>query len=219
MPVAHVPSGFHLAWIGKTGIAVVDGFCTPDEVSRLAKCSASGDIVNEQLLFRNDVDFSRIVARASMLLGLPAGFDTITIRRSPGSHRRVNHERSPFVVLLNLPDSNVAATPEVRFPGLNTQIALSTGRAIVFRGANHGAEPDEETRNELLWEAADTPMRILELELGHQQIVIDAKRKLGSPQADRGQALTGTEALPFGAVAPGDVLPDSDYAKAFRHMQ
>lgn len=232
-PLSDIPDGFRVHRVGKTGICLVDGFCTSGEAGMIiekARPLLSRSGVNEggktvssggrtsatALVFdqgRQDPDLLPVMRRAAMLVGLPyTHAEAVFVTRySEGEFYKAHvdygdnfHVDRLYTVLIYLNDLADDQGGGTVFPYLKVGVRPRLGRAVSWTNMN----PDGSVH-------AETAHAAMPVENGGEKWTIqlwfhayEMFRSSGTVDrqsgACEGVALTGSEALPEGAwIAAG----------------
>ena len=243
-PLALLPDGFEVHWAGKTGIAIVENFCSHDEadylISRAGKRLTDSRITidNKQIKdpyrksqtaivfdpYNKDPAVLRVVQRAAMLLGIPADHveSVYVTRYRSGEYYKVHHDAYEgfdgdrlYTTLIYLNDMKEEEGGGTVFEKLNVGVRPKCGRAVMWTNTNPDGTQHPEVVHEALPVAPGAEKWVIQLWFRKYKMIAVPKTSFDTPQAKRGLPLRGDEKLPAGAWAPGQVEPDSDYAKAF----
>ena len=243
-PLALLPDGFEVHWVGKTGIAIVENFCSRDEadylISRAGKRLTDSRITidNKQIKdpyrksqtaivfdpYNKDPAVLRVVQRAAMLLGIPADHveSVYVTRYRSGEYYKVHHDAYEgfdgdrlYTTLIYLNDMKEEEGGGTIFEKLNVGVRPKCGRAVMWTNTNPDGTQHPEVAHEALPVAPGAEKWVIQLWFRKYKMIAVPKTSFDTPQAKRGLPLKGDEKLPAGAWAPGQVEPDSDYAKAF----
>lgn len=243
-PLAYLPDGFCINWAGETGVAIVDNICTPDEakylISRAAKKLTDSRITvgNKQIKdpyrksqtaivfdpYNKDPEVVRVAGRASMLLGVPTDHveSVYVTRYRAGEYYKAHHDAYEgfdgdrlYTVLIYLNDLRDEDGGGTIFEKLNIGVRPKCGRAVIWTNTNPDGSRHPETIHEALPVNGDAVKWVIQLWFRKYKMIDVPQGTFDSPHFRRGRALQGDEELPPGAWAPGQVAPDSDFAKAF----
>jgi prolyl 4-hydroxylase len=174
-PLHHLPDGFRISVVGKTGIRVIDNFCTQDEADylidkarkRLAKSRVvvdgkaifdSGRTSSHAVVFHRfeqDSVVLPIVARGAMLAGVPVDqAEQIYVSRyGPGELYHGHYDFSDdfmtthrlCTMLIYLNDLAENQGGATYFRDLNVAIRPRRGRAVCWTNTNPDGSPHKET--------------------------------------------------------------------------
>ena len=243
-PIAFIPDGFSVIQAGTTGLNIVENFCTAAEAGYLIEC-ARDKLYDSRITINNkaikddyrtsqtamvfdphnkDPKVLPILYRAGMLLGLPfTNIETVFVTRYLEGEYYKAHEDfyegfdgdRLYTVLIYLNDMEPDQGGGTVFERLNIGVKPKLGRAVIWTNTNPDGSNHPETRHEALPVENGGEKWVVQLWFRKYTMIAVPESSLVSPQATRGIPLTGDEALPEGAWAPGEVAPDSAYAKAF----
>jgi len=243
-PLVLLPDGFEVHWAGKTGIAIVENFCSRDEadylISRAGKRLTDSRITigknqvkdpyrksQTAIIFdpyNKDPAVLRVIQRAAMLLGIPADHveSVYVTRYRSGEYYKVHHDAyegfdgdrlyTTLIYLNNMKEEEGGGTV---FEKLNVGVRPKCGRAVMWTNTNPDGTKHPEVVHEALPVAPGAEKWVIQLWFRKYKMIAVPKSSSDTPQAKLGLPLKGDEKLPAGAWAPGQVEPDSDYAKAF----
>ncbi len=243
-PLFHLPDGFSVSWVGKTGIAVADNFCTREEADfiiknarqklrdslitidkkqvkdgyRTSKTAVMFDPSNQ------DPTVLPFLYRAGMLLGLPhTHVETVLATRyASGEYYKAHEDFYPgfdgdrlYTVLIYLNDLTEQQGGGTVFEKLNLGVTPKLGRAVIWTNQNPDGSNHPETRHEALTVEPGAEKWIIQLWFRNYKMIDVPKNLIATPQTRTGTPVSGDEALPAGAWAPGEISPDSPFGKAF----
>jgi prolyl 4-hydroxylase len=243
-PLPLLPNGFKICWAGKTGVAIVENFCTQDEaeylISRAGKRLVDSRItVNNQQIkdpyrksqtaivfdpYNKDPAVLRVVTRGAMLLGIPADHveSVYVTRYQAGEYYKVHHDAYEgfdgdrlYTVLIYLNDLTEEQGGGTVFEKMNIGVRPKCGRAVIWTNRNPDGSVHPEAMHEAMPVAEGSVKWVIQLWFRGYKMIAVPKTSFDTPQAKRGLPLKGDEELPQGAWAPGKVEPDSDFGKAF----
>jgi hypothetical protein len=243
-PLALLPDGFVINWAGATGIAIVDNFVTREEAEYLVARASEG-LTDSQITVGNkrikdsyrtsqtaivldpnhmDPAVIVIVRRAAMLLSLPASHveSVYVTRYRGGEYYKAHQDAYPgfdgdrlYTALVYLNDLAEDAGGGTVFEKLNVGVRPKCGRAVVWTNKNQDGTTHPESLHEALPVAPGAVKWVIQLWFRSYPMMAVPPVSSDNPQARCGTPLQGNEALLDGVLAPGQVAPDSDYAKAF----
>jgi len=177
--LSYLPDGFTIRKIGETGVAVVDGFCTPEEAqavidlarSRLIPSAvqvdgkfvlAEGRQSDTALVFgpkNPDPALLPFACRAAALTGLPyTHLEGVYVTRYGEGGRYNEHvdygdnfkvDRL-YTVLLYLNDMDISQGGATAFPNLNIEVQPRIGRAVSWTNMNPDGSAHFETSHAAL---------------------------------------------------------------------
>jgi prolyl 4-hydroxylase len=242
-PFIHLPNDFSVSWAGKTGIAIADNFCTPEEANYLIENARQR--LNDSLItldgkqIKDDYRTSQtavmfhpnlkdpailpLLYRAGMLLGLPATHvETIFVTRyRAGEYYKRHDDGYPgfdgdrlYTVLIYLNDLSEEQGGGTLFEKLNLGVRPKLGRAVTWSNKNPDGSYHSEYSHEAMPVAEGAEKWIVQLWFRSYKL-IDLPESTPAAFTEAGQPLAGTEALPDGTWAPGEVSADSPYGRAF----
>lgn len=243
-PLVHLPDGFTVEHVGSTGISLVENFCTPDEARAIVDASRDRlrasriTVNNEQVLddYRTSQTASvfdprnkepavvPLLYRAAMLLGVPATHaeNVFVTRYGEGEYYKAHQDFYPgfdgdrlYTVLIYLNDLRDDQGGGTVFADLNVGVRPRLGRAVIWTNTNPDGSHHPETRHEALPVTNDGEKWAIQLWFRAYELLDIPARMATTPQTRPGQALTGSETVPSGAWAVGEVDPDSPWARAF----
>lgn len=243
-PLVFLPDGFSIHWAGKTGIAIADNFCTPDEAQYLIERARARlrdsriTIDNKQIKdayrtsktaivfdpYDKDPAVLPLLYRAGMLLGLPhTHVETVFVTRyGSGEYYKAHEDFYPgfdgdrlYTVLIYLNDLTEDQGGGTVFEKLNIGVRPKLGRAVIWTNKNPDGSNHPESRHEALPVTADAEKWVIQLWFRNYKMIDVPKSAIATPQTETGQPLTGDEDIPAGAWAPGEVSADSPFGKAF----
>jgi len=243
-PLVFLPDGFCVNWAGKTGVAIVDNFCTPDEaeylIARAAKRLSDSRITidDKQVTdpyrksqtaivfdpYNKDPEVIRVAGRAAALLGVPTDHveSVYVTRYRAGEYYKAHHDAYEgfdgdrlYTVLIYLNDLGTSDGGGTVFEKLNIGVQPKCGRAVIWTNTNPDGSHHPETMHEALPVKGEAEKWVIQLWFRRYKMIDVPANFFDAPQTRRGKALKGDEVLPDGAWAVGDAGPDSDYAKAF----
>jgi len=177
--LSYLPDGFTIHKIGSTGVAVVDGFCTPEEaqaVIELARARLKPSTVQVEGKFvlaegrqsdtavvfgpRNpDPKLLPFACRAAALTGLPYTYleGVYVTRYGEGGHYNEHVDYGKdfkvdrlYTVLLYLNDMDVGQGGATAFPKLNIEVQPRVGRAVSWTNMNPDGSVHFETSHAAL---------------------------------------------------------------------
>lgn len=243
-PLALLPDGFTINWAGDTGIAIVDNFVTSEEAEYLIARASEG-LTDSQITIGNrrfkdsyrtsqtaivldpsymDPAIIVLVRRAAMLLSLPASHveSVYVTRYRGGEYYKAHQDAYPgfdgdrlYTALIYLNDLAEESGGGTVFEKLNVGVRPKCGRAVIWTNKNQDGTTHPETLHEALPVADGAVKWVVQLWFRSYPMLPIPPDSADNPQAKRGTPLQGNEALLDGVCAPGQVAPDSDYAKAF----
>ncbi len=243
-PLVWLPDGFTVRRAGDTGLVVVENFCTPDEAEYLINRAAgrlhdSRITIDDKAIkddyrtsqtamvfdpFNKDSAILPLLYRAGMLLGLPASHaETVYVTRyRENEYYKAHQDFFPgfdgdrlYTVLIYLNNLDETAGGGTVFEKLNVGVRPKLGRAVIWTNTNPDGSKHSETVHEALPVEPGYEKWVIQLWFRAYAMIGVPEKSVLSPQAARGIPLVGNETLPPGAFAPGDVAPDSPFAKAF----
>lgn len=243
-PLMHVPDGFTLSHVGKTGVSIVENFCTADEAQAIidkarVRLQASRITVgNKQILddYRTSQTASvfdpthmepavlPLLYRAAMLLGVPAQHaeSVFVTRYGEGEYYKAHEDFYEgfdgdrlYTVLIYLNDLQDDQGGGTVFERLNIGVRPRLGRAVIWTNTNPDGSRHPETRHEALPVSNGGEKWAIQLWFRAYPLLDIPPALITTPQNRPGQPLQGDEAIPAGAWAVGEVDPESPYAKAF----
>ena len=243
-PLGLLPNGFEIQWAGKTGIAIVENFCTREEadylIARTGKRLTDSQITvgNKRIKdsyrtsqtatvydpYNKDPAVLRVVTRAAMLLGLPASHveSVYVTRYLEGEYYKAHQDAYEgfdgdrlYTTLIYLNDLAEDEGGGTVFEKLNVGVRPRCGRAVMWANRSPDGSLHPEVMHEALPVTAGAVKWTIQLWFRNYKMIDTPKISFDAPQTKRGLPLTGEESLPAGAWAPGAVAPDSDYAKGF----
>jgi len=243
-PLMFLPDGFAVAHAGKTNLAIVENFCTPEEAQYLIdaarhKLQDSRITVNNQQIkddyrtsqtatvytpYQKDPTVLPLLYRAGMLLGMPySNVETIFVTRyQEGEYYKAHEDFYPgfdgdrlYTVLIYLNDLTDDQGGGTVFEKLNLGVSPKCGRAVIWCNTNPDGSNHPETRHEAMPVENGGEKWVIQLWFRNYKMIDIPAGNILSPQTKPGEALTGKEVLPPGAWAPGEVSPDSPFGKAF----
>jgi prolyl 4-hydroxylase len=174
-PLHHLPDGFQISLVGKTGIRVIDNFCTQEEADylinkareRLAKSRVvvdgkavfdSGRTSSHAVVFHRyeqDPAVMPIVARGAMLAGVPVdqAEQIYVTRYNPGELYHGHYDVSEdfmtthrlCTMLIYLNDLDENQGGATYFRDLNVAIRPRRGRAVCWTNTNPDGSIHKET--------------------------------------------------------------------------
>jgi hypothetical protein len=243
-PIAFLPDGFRITHGGKTGLSIVDNFCTPAEAGYLIDCARdklrdSRITINNKrikddyrtsqtaLVLDNKFKDPRIlplIYRASMLLGVPySNVESVYVTRyREGEYYKAHQDFYAgfdgdrlYTVLIYLNDLEPDQGGTTVFSKLNIGVKPKLGRAVVWTNTNPDGSNHEETSHEAMPVTNGGEKWAIQLWFRKYKMIGIPDLVVEAPQSQQGEPLKGDESLPAGAWAPGEVEPDSPYGKAF----
>jgi len=243
-PLMHLPDGFTVQRVGDTGLSLVENFCTEDEAQHLINVARERlrrsriTIDNKQVQddyrtsqtaivydpFVKDDVVIPLLHRAGMLLGLPAAnVETVFVTRyGDNEYYKAHQDFYPgfdgdrlYTVLIYLNDLDEDQGGGTVFEKLNIGVRPRLGRAVVWTNTNPDGSHHEETTHEALPVTNGGEKWAIQLWFRAYEMIEVPPGMIEAPQEKPGKPLSGSEALPAGAWAVGEVEPGSVYAKAF----
>jgi hypothetical protein len=243
-PLGLLPNGFEIQWAGKTGIAIIENFCTREEADYLIARSGKRltdsriTIGNKRIKdayrtsqtavvfdpYNKDPAVLRVVTRAAMLLGLPANHveSVYVTRYREGEYYKAHQDAYEgfdgdrlYTTLIYLNDMADDEGGGTVFEKLNIGVRPRCGRAVMWANTNPDGTRHPEVLHEALPVAPGATKWTIQLWFRNYKMIDTPRTSCDTPQTERGLPLTGEEILPAGAWAPGDVESDSDYGKGF----
>jgi hypothetical protein len=177
--LSFLPDGFTVHKIWQTGIAVIDGFCTPDEAQAIIalakdKLTPSGVQEKGKIVFaagrqsdtaqvfgpgNTDTVLLPIACRAAALVGLPyTHLEAVYVTRyQEGGHYNEHVDYGDhynidrlYTILLYLNDLDPAYGGGTAFPRLNIKVQPKLGRAVSWTNLNPDRSPHWETSHAAL---------------------------------------------------------------------
>jgi prolyl 4-hydroxylase len=174
--LSYLPDGFTVRRIARTGVSVVDNFCTPDEAQQVielarAKLAPRGVIINQKpVLFATRTSETATVFnemhqeprvlpllyRGAMLMGVPFDFiEPVGVTRyTEGQKFESHHDFSvgflgdrAYTLLVYLNDLEEGHGGETVFEDLNFAVRPRCGRAIAWTNKNPDGTVHRETRH------------------------------------------------------------------------
>lgn len=241
-PLVYLPDGFSVQPVAQTGLTMVERFCTPDEARHLIAEAgkrlrdsritiANQQVKNAYRTSKTAVVYDRFIQdpavvpllyRAAMLLGLPATHaETVFVTYySEGEYYKPHEDFYEgfdgdrlYTVLIYLNDLAEDQGGGTVFEHLNIGVKPRLGRAVIWTNTNPDGSHHPETRHEALPVENGGEKWVIQLWFRNYPLIPVAE--LPPPQATPGVALDGSEPLPDGAWAVGEVEPGSAYARAF----
>ena len=212
-----LPDGFVVRRLGNTGIRLIEQFCTADEAGRLIDAARarldliSADYAVDRVSETGCVSLSGegdhdplllpLVYRGAVLAGRP--YTTLTDIvigrvRAGDSAAMLPHVDGRHVVRVYLDAADGSAA---RFPRLNLAVTTRVGRALFWSSASADDARWLDIEEAVAGEASASRW-FLQLNFGDTTLRPDEQGSLNPPQARRGVALSGTEAMPAGVWAP-----------------
>jgi prolyl 4-hydroxylase len=177
--LSYVPDGFAIRRVGRTGVSVVDGFCTPEEAQAIIDIArdqlnpsavqvdgkfvlAEGRQSDTALVFgpkNRDPALLPIACRAAILTGLPyTHLEGVYVTRyGEGGHYNEHVDYGDdfnvdrlYTVLLYLNDMGLEQGGATAFPNLNIQVQPRVGRAVSWTNMNPDGSAHLETSHAAL---------------------------------------------------------------------
>ena len=228
--ISAVPDGFRIQPLAKTGITLVDNFCTPAEAALLidnargllARGNNAHAVVNDvavsgQLCLSgqdgDDPALLPLLYRAAILFGVSythvekiaagcVGSDpVVTIA---GHQAPTGFAETRHCVLVFLNEVPGDAGGETVFQGANVAISPRVGRAVCYSlSADHAAS--DYGIEESMPLSHNAQKWFIRIWLADRSLRSDTQGSINPPQARPGHALTGAEAAPEGVWAPQDI--------------
>ena len=174
--------------------------------------------------FNKDRAVLPLLYRAGMLLGLPCtNVETVYVTRYGEGEFYKAHEDfyagfdgdRLYTVLVYLNDLGPDQGGGTVFEKLKVGVNPKRGRAVIWTNTNPDGSYHQETRHEALPVKNGAEKWVIQLWFRKYPMIRIPDSLVDAPQTAKGEALTGSETLPEGAWAPGEVTPDSPYGKAF----
>lgn len=243
-PLAHLPDGFTVQRVGNTGLSVIENFCSAEE-ARLLIESARGKLRDSRITInhrqvKDDYRTSRtaivydsfnknssvvpLLYRAGMLLGLPAqNVETVFVSHyGEGEYYKAHEDFYEgfdgdrlYTVLIYLNDLEESQGGGTVFEKLNIGVRPKLGRAVIWTNTNPDGSNHAETRHEAMPVINGGEKWIVQLWFRAYGMINVPADIVSAPQIAPGAPLDGSEILPGGAWAVGEIVPDSVYDKAF----
>ena len=165
-----------------------------------------------------------LLYRAGMLLGLPyENVETVFVTRYREGEYYKAHEDfyagfdgdRLYTVLIYLNDLTPEQGGGTVFDKLNIGVSPRCGRAVIWCNTNPDGSHHPETRHEAQPVLQGAEKWVIQLWFRNYRMIDVPAENVLTPQTERGRPLQGSEELPPGAWAPGEVEPDSPFGKAF----
>lgn len=238
-PLHYLPAGFTVHTVARTGLRVVDNFCTREEAlyliekgrMQLKKSPVSddgratayqGQTSSHAVVFDGDHQDDRvlsIVARGAMLAGVPISHaEPVFIRRYTNGERYLGHydladnfltDHRLCTILVYLNDLSTEQGGATYFKDLNIAVRPMTGRAVIWTNMNPDGTTHMETVHAALPPQGDDAEKWV-IQLWFRPYQMHPVRNsLKKLQTRQGKPLTETDALP-----PGTWLPSGSGANA-----
>jgi hypothetical protein len=243
-PLAFLPHGFSIHRAGETGLYLVENFCTKEEAAFMIDSARDKlqdsriTIKNKQVVddyrtsqtamvfdpFNQDPAILPLMHRAGMLLGLPySNIETVYVTRyQEGEYYKAHHDfYEGFdgdrlnTVLIYLNDVQPDQGGGTVFEKLNIGVSPKVGRAVIWTNKNPNGSIHPEAVHEALPLKNGGEKWVIQLWFRNYKMIDVPETSILHPQTSKGIPLTGTEDIPSGAWAPGEITPDSPYGKAF----
>jgi hypothetical protein len=243
-PIAFLPDGFIVNHGCKTGLSIVDNFCTADEADYLID-SARDKLQDSLITIKNkrikddyrtsqtalvldnklkDPRILPLIYRAGMLLGLPyTNVESVYVTRYKEGEYYKSHQDfyagfdgdRLYTVLIYLNDLKPEQGGDTIFAKLNIGVKPKLGRAVIWTNTNPDGSTHEETSHEAMPVKNGGEKWAIQLWFRKYPMTGIPDLLVEAPQSRQGEPLKGSESLPAGAWAPGEVAQDSPYGKAF----
>jgi len=243
-PLVHLPDGFSVQHVGKTGLALTENFCTADEADYLIE-KARNLLVDSRIVidnkpvkdsyrtsqtamvfdpFHKDPSLLPLLYRGAMLLGVPhSHVETIFVTRyRSGEYYKAHedffagfHGDRLYTILIYLNDLRDDQGGETVFEKLNLAVRPKLGRAVAWTNTDPDGSVHPETRHEAMPVAEGTEKWAIQLWFRNYEMIKIADELGSTPQTARGEPLSGDEVLPDGVSAPGEFSADTPYGRAF----
>jgi prolyl 4-hydroxylase len=243
-PLMFLPDGFSVTRAGKTGITIVDNFCTTEEAAYLIesarnKLQTSRITINDRQVqddyrtsqtasvfdpYNKDAKVLPLLFRAGMLLGLPfTNCETVFVTRyQEGEYYKAHQDFYPgfdgdrlYTVLIYLNDLNEDQGGGTVFEQLNIGVKPRLGRAVIWTNTNPDGSHHEETSHEAMPVTNGGEKWVIQLWFRNYPLITVPDSIIETPQVAAGKPLQGTEELPAGAWAVGEITPGSAFDRAF----
>ncbi len=225
--LSYFPDGFTIRKVGQTGVAVIDGFCTPAEAHKIIELARGGlhaSGVQEKGKFvlaagrqsetagvfgpgNCDPTLLPIACRAAALVGLPyTHLEAVYVTRyQEGGHYNEHVDYGDhynidrlYTILLYLNDVQEEHGGATAFPRLNIKVQPKLGRAVSWTNLNPDRSPHLETSHAALPVLAGGEKWAIQFWF-HPYRMFDSV-DLVPPQIATGKPISPGDALPDGAA-------------------